>query len=337
MHDALVEWCAETLGYRPPARIERIGTGHSRAMLRLQFDDGRRAVVRMEQGGVFGTSGAEEARVMAALRARGAPVAAIVADEPTGTVTGRPFFVMEDLAEGAGTALDGSDERRVDDETAASFVATLHGLHALGTDHDFGFDLVPDRPDDATPAQVERWRATYRAATGEPIPLLEEAAAWLTRNAPPLERLSVVHGDAGPGNFVRVDRGAGRPEVVLTDFEFCHLGDPAEDWSFCLTMRGARTMPSERWLALFAEHAGVDLEPERWRYWEAFNLFKGACANRTCLALFEDGRNPAPNMAIIGTALHQVFLRRLVDIVGSRPSPPSRVPEGDRHQGRSHA
>ena len=54
---------------------------------------------------------------------------------------------------------------------------------------------------------------------------------------------------------------------------------------------------------------------DRWRYWEAFNLFKGACANRTCLEVFEDGRNRAPNMAIIGTALHQVFLRRLVAIV----------------------
>jgi hypothetical protein len=61
------------------------------------------------------------------------------------------------------------------------------------------------------------------------------------------------------------------------------------------------------------------LDDERWRYWEAFNLFKGACANRTCLAVFEDGRNRAPNMAIIGTTLHQVFLRRLVDIVHDEP------------------
>ena len=74
-------------------------------------------------------------------------------------------------------------------------------------------------------------------------------------------------------------------------------------------------MPRERWLQLFREHADVDLSDDEWRYWEAFNLFKGACANRTCLALFESGVNPAPNMAIIGTTLHQVFLRRLVEIV----------------------
>lgn len=309
MSEALVHWCAAAVGARLPGRVGRIGTGHSRAMLRVTFADGRRVVVRMEQGGVFGTSGAEEARVMRALGAHGVPVAEILAEEPTGSVTGQPFFVMSHLD---GAEIAGGGERDVDDAAAASFVTTLSRLHAVRTDEDLGFDIVPDRPGDATPAQVERWRAVYRAASPEPIPLLEEAAAWLIRHAPPLERLAVVHGDAGPGNFVH---DAGKV-VALTDFEFCHLGDPAEDWSFCLTMRGARTMPPERWLDLFAEHAGVELPPERWRYWEAFNLFKGACANRTCLTLFEDGRNRAPNMAIIGTALHQLFLRRLVDIVG---------------------
>lgn len=340
MHEALVDWCAAKLEAELPGRVERIGTGHSRAMLRVTFGDGRRVVVRMEQGGVFGTSGIEEARVMTALRARGVPVAEVLADEPTGSVTGRPFFVMEHLA-GTDGGSPAEGERHVDDATAVSFVTTLHELHEVNTNDDLGFDTVPDRPDDATPSQVERWRSTYRSASPEPIPLLEEAAAWLTRNAPPLERLAVVHGDAGPGNFVSVDGGADGRVVALTDFEFCHLGDPAEDWSYCLTMRGARTMPPERWLDLFAEHAGVDLPPDRRRYWEAFNLFKGACANRTCLALFEDGRNRAPNMAIIGTALHQLFLRRLVDIVGSvdidtgaTPSFPSRP---DRHERSSHA
>jgi aminoglycoside phosphotransferase (APT) family kinase protein len=307
MHEALLEWVGAAIGAPLPGRVERIGTGHSRAMLRLTFADGRRVVVRMEQGGVFGTSGAEEARVMRALRARGVPVAEIVADEPTGAVTGQPFFVMAHL-----DGTEGGDERGIDDETAAAFVATLAALHELDASRDLGFDVVPDEPGQATPRQVERWLGVYRSASPDPIPLLEEAAAWLVLNAPPLERLSVVHGDAGPGNFVH---DAGRV-VALTDFEFCHLGDPAEDWSFCLAMRGARTMARQRWLDLFAA-SGFTMSEERWRYWEAFNLFKGACANRTCLALFESGANRAPNMAIIGTTLHQVFLRRLVDLTAS--------------------
>ena len=315
MRDALAAWVAATTGADGAVSTVRIGTGHSRAMYRLSYADGSRYVVRMEQGGVFGTSGREEARTMRGLLAAGFPVATIVAEEPTGTVTGQPFFVM--------TYLDGAaseDERAIDEATAIAFVRMLRTLHDVDAD-EIAFDIRPDHPDQATHAQIDRWHAVYRSATTRPIPLLEEAAAWLHHHAPPLQRIAVVHGDAGPGIFVH-DGGS---IVALTDFEFTHLGDPAEDWSFCLAMRGVRTMPRERWLALFAEHAGVSMTPERWRFWEAFNLFKGACANRTCLSLFESGRNRAPNMAIIGTALHQLFLRRLVDLVVAPAPDPSGV------------
>jgi aminoglycoside phosphotransferase (APT) family kinase protein len=120
-----------------------------------------------------------------------------------------------------------------------------------------------------------------------------------------------VHGDPGPGNVLCADGQV----LAVTDWEFAHVGDPAEDWSYSLSMRGSRTMPREAWLELFEREAGVRMSDQQWRYWEAFNLFKGACANRTCLGLFQSGENRAPNMAIIGTALHHSFLRRLVDII----------------------
>ena len=307
MTQQIARWLEDELGLRAPVSLSRIGTGHSRAMYVATSADLRRVVVRVEQGGVFGTSGVEECRVMRALHADGFPVAAIVGEEPTGTVAGNPFFVMEFLA-----GAEAADERAVDEATAASFVRELHRLHRIDGSG-YRFDLAPPSASDATPMQIDRWQRVYRAASVRPIPLLDEAAEWLRRHAPALDRTAVVHGDAGPGNFVHAE---GRV-VAVTDWEFAHLGDPAEDWAFCLTMRGARTMPRERWLELFAEHAGFTMDEGGWRYWEAFNLFKGACANRTCLAVFEDGRNRAPNMAIIGTALHQTFLRRLCDIVGA--------------------
>ncbi len=302
---ALADWLSATIGLAEPVTVTRLGTGHSRAMLVATAADGRRVVVRMEQGGVFGTSGVEESRVMRGLRAAGYPVAEIVAEEPTGDVCGQPFFVMA-FVDGAAAG----DERAVDADTAAAFVTELHRLHGMDG-RDLGFDLHPADAAEATALQIDRWRDVYRSAVDRPIPLLEEAAAWLRHGVPTGGTLGVVHGDAGPGNFVH----AGGKIVVVTDWEFAHLGDPAEDWAFCLTMRGARTMPGEAWLDLFATHAGFSLRADEWRYWEAFNLFKGACANRTCLRLIESGGNRAPNMAIIGTVLHQVFLRRLVDIV----------------------
>ena len=302
----LLRWLADVVDTDfDGGSVSRIGVGHSRAMYRVTSRTGRRVVARVEQGGVFGTSGAEEVRVMRGLLRHGYPVATILAEEPTGDVLGRPFFVMSHL-DGA----EAADERAVDEATAGAFVDALARLHRLGTSG-IEFEIVPPSASDATALQIERWRRTYRAASERAIPLLEEAAAWLRVHAPPLARLSIVHGDAGPGNFVH----AGGAVVAVTDWEFAHLGDPAEDWAFCLTMRGARTMSRQAWLALFRDRAGIEMDDEHWRYWEAFNLFKGACANRTCLDLFERGINPAPDMAIIGTALHQTFLRRLVDIV----------------------
>lgn len=242
---------------------------------------------------------------MRGLHDAGFPVARIVADDLAGSALGRPLFLME-FVEGA----EGADERLVDDATAVSFVQTLRRLHELDG-ASLGFDLVPSTPGDATRMQIDRWHAIASHAGSQPVPLLDEAAAWLRLHAPSLRRLAVVHGDAGPGNFVHREGMV----AAMTDWEFAHLGDPAEDWSFCLTMRGSRTMPREAWLELFREHAGVELTDDQWRYWEAFNLFKGACANRTTLALFSAGVNRSPNMAIIGTALHQFFLRRLVDII----------------------
>jgi hypothetical protein len=59
---------------------------------------------------------------------------------------------------------------------------------------------------------------------------------------------------------------------------------------------------------------GIEIGSDLWRYWEVFNYFKGSCANLTCRRLYASGTNPAPNMAIVGTAVHRVFLRQLVEL-----------------------
>jgi aminoglycoside phosphotransferase (APT) family kinase protein len=235
---------------------------------------------------VFGTSGNEEFRVMQGLTRAGYPVAAPRWIEPTGDVLGQPFFVMDYIA-----GAEGLEERAMDEPAARDFVRILHRLHELDWQAAaLEFDLVPSAPGEASHVQIERWLGVYRAAMPEPIALLEEAAAWLHRHAPPLARMCVVHGDPGPGNLVHV---AGRV-VAVTDWEFAHLGDPREDWSFCLSMRGSRTLPRAQWLALYDELAGVRLDDDEWRYWEAFNLFKGACDRSAALCPRTALQRPSP-------------------------------------------
>jgi aminoglycoside phosphotransferase (APT) family kinase protein len=80
--------------------------------------------------------------------------------------------------------------------------------------------------------EIALWEGLYRQ-TRQPDPLIEFGLRWLTGKVPNVaERASIVHGDAGPGNFLFE---AGRVAALL-DWELAHLGDPLEDIAW-LSMR----------------------------------------------------------------------------------------------------
>lgn len=278
----------------------RLPGGHSRAMFDVDSSAGR-LLVRIERGGVFGTTSEAEVGLMQSLHAAGFPVARVRWFEPTGKVLGQPFFVMDYVE------ADRSDDGRpLDRATAAALVRAVAGLHAL----DPAVHLPAVDPEQATHILIEHWRNVGKSTGAPRVPLLDSAEMWLHQHAPAPTRVSLVHGDAGPDHMLKADGEV----VALTDWEFGHVGDPAEDWSNCMTIRGSQAMSAHDWRELFANEAGVKMNTEQWEYWEAFNLYKAACADRSCLGLFESGRNRSPDLAIIAAARHHTYLRRLVDI-----------------------
>ncbi len=311
--DQLTSWFADR--FAGPVRVTAasvISGGHSRRMLRVTVADptGREQafVVRIEQGGTFGTDGTREAMLMGSLRRAGVPVAPVRWIETSEQPLGHPFFVM-DLVAGSSA---------VDSGVLDAFVQTLAALHqldpaavadALGT--------PPPSPEKAVLTQIEHWSGVYRSSVGIAVPLLDEAAEWLRLTLRPTGPVAVVHGDPGPGNFLA---GDGRISAI-TDWEFGHYGDAAEDWAY-LAIRGRKLKDSSLWYADFARLVGVKHDEPIWRAWEAFNSFKGACANLTALRLFRVGTATTPNLLAIGTAVHYRFLRRLADLV-TAPAVPS--------------
>jgi aminoglycoside phosphotransferase (APT) family kinase protein len=301
---ALEAWLIASQISKGVSEVQRIATGNSRAMWKVVQTQGPPIVVRIEQGGVFGSDGTTEANRMRYLAGLGVPVAPVLGIEPTGTVLGHPFFVMQFVDSNSGSG----EDRSLPDAVAADYVKRLHGLHSNHSPSEWGATSAHA----ACLEQIDRWDALHRASVNQPVGALVAGADWLRSHLAVSGPAVVVHGDPGPGNFLH----DGERCLIFTDWEFVHGGHPCEDWAFLIRMRGARTMTEPQWLQLIERETGVVLDEPTMRYWAAFNYFKGACANLTCLAAFE-GPNPAPNMAIIGTALQRRFQHAMTDLIAT--------------------
>ncbi len=299
----LAEWLAEQAGQ--PATVQSatvIGGGFSRRMWRVRVAQGgavRNVIVRIEQGGMFGTNTVDEVRAMRALHSAGFAVPSVERVEESGQVLGEPFFVMEQVP-----GVVRLDDQGLDDIIRS--VAELHRVPVTVLDESgrSAQQVVDDN--------IEGWRAMYRKHAPE-SPLLELGADWLHANLVPTGPSVIVHGDAGPGNALF------DPERGLTtiDWEFAHVGDAAEDWAYLALIRGRRIMGPDEWKARLTAVADVRLDDEQWRMWLAYNHFRGACVNLSARTVFEQGTHRTADQLAIGVAVHLRFLSQLVEIVGT--------------------
>jgi aminoglycoside phosphotransferase (APT) family kinase protein len=109
---------------------------------------------------------------------------------------------------------------------AADFVDQLAKLHAIDAGHPALAALGdPHLPVAMTIAARLRQLSADNLASGAD-PLFALALGWLEANVPEDHGSPVVvHGDAGPGNFLYEDNRV----TALVDWELTHLGDPMED------------------------------------------------------------------------------------------------------------
>jgi aminoglycoside phosphotransferase (APT) family kinase protein len=109
---------------------------------------------------------------------------------------------------------------------------------------------------------------------GEPHPALELVLRWLRRyEPPPPARLVLVHGDYRIGNMLVTPEGLNG----VLDWEFAHLGDPAEDltwglvrdWRFGVdALHFGGIGPPDAVFAAYAAGGGQAPDPTTVRYWE---------------------------------------------------------------------
>jgi aminoglycoside phosphotransferase (APT) family kinase protein len=94
----------------------------------------------------------------------------------------------------------------------------------------YGLEFLPGtRKGDSVPVWIRRLRQELDA-TGEAHPVIELALYWLEHHAPPPNTLTLQHGDFRLGNLLVSHHDL----IGVIDWEFAHVGDPAEDLAWSL-------------------------------------------------------------------------------------------------------
>ena len=108
--------------------------------------------------------------------------------------------------------------------------------------------------------QIDGWRSYWTRKRLEPSVKLEALFAWLDSHLPPDQGIAptLVHGDYGFHNLI-MDEGE---VTAILDWEFAHMGDPAEDVNYCRQFI-ERYVPFDYFLARYLAHGGRPYDEAR--------------------------------------------------------------------------
>jgi aminoglycoside phosphotransferase (APT) family kinase protein len=94
------------------------------------------------------------------------------------------------------------------------------------------FYQPPEHSTDGVFSVINWWDRVWEEDSYEAIPVMRLASHWLRANAPPIDRVTVIHHDYRAGNFL-FDPETSRIDAIL-DWELSHLGDYHEDLAWTL-------------------------------------------------------------------------------------------------------
>jgi aminoglycoside phosphotransferase (APT) family kinase protein len=277
----------------PLAGATLLAGGASKESWAVDTADGRQLIVRRAGGGVIHLntlSLRDEFDVLVAAEEAGVRVPHPIAY--LGEVDGREAFAM---ARVVGETIGRRIVKAPPPGLAFELADELAKIHAIPRER------LPELP------ATELFAAVYAEldAVGEPHPALELGLVWC-RERLPLEREPVVlHGDFRIGNVAVDDSGL----VALLDWEFAHVGDPAEDlawplvraWRFGadgLHVGGVAEL--EPYLARYAARTGLEVPAEELYAWEVFGNVKWAVGALTQGRRHLRGEDRSVEYAILG-------------------------------------
>lgn len=195
--------------------------------------------------------------------------------EASGSVLGRPFFIMERLPGETMYGYAMKHPERVPDlrRQLADVIVDLHQIDWQAMD--LGVLGVPAHDRDHAEREIARWERELKDSMLAPYPLTAELFRYLKNNVPRAQRTAFCHGDIQPANLLVHE---GKLSAVL-DWELATLGDPLVDlgWS-CATIEkyfGAAWNADDFILRHYEARTGTRVDREALRFWKVFAFVKG--------------------------------------------------------------
>ena len=291
MREAFAAALRDVVG-EPVERAQLLAGGASKEAWAVDAG-GRELLVRRAAGGVIHQGTLTLEQEFEVLRA--AHEAGVKVPEPIaylGEVEGREAFLMERVrGETIGRRIVKAPPPGL--ETAlADELATIHAIPP---------ERLPflERAD-----PIARFYAELDSV-GEPHPAIELGLRWVAERLPRDRPPVVSHGDWRIGNLAVDEHGL----VAVLDWEFAHLGDPAEDlcwplvraWRFGADERRLGGVgDAEPYLARYAERTGLEVSPEETVVWEVFGNVKWAIGCLTQSRRHLNGQERSVELAVLG-------------------------------------
>lgn len=233
---SLAAYACARLPHADAVRVLRaypMGRGASNATYAVEFEvacDGRRwpwpCVLRLERGeGLLAPYNVErQFRTVRAVRRAGIPAPAAFWYESSPSVLGARFYLMERV-EGRSLPTFWFPREGEEVEAVAEALVAIHSLDWRRAGLAF---LAEGVPRDPLGTDLAGWRERARRRGVEGHQLVVALGERLRRDQPADARLSLLHGDPNPGNFLLRE---GRVAAVL-DWELAAIGDPRSDLGF---------------------------------------------------------------------------------------------------------
>jgi aminoglycoside phosphotransferase (APT) family kinase protein len=256
-------------------------------------------VLRIDTGRGVGTSVTDEFPLLDHVARLGLPVPEPLWLEDSVEPFGFPFIVFRRMpGASAGDLIEGAF--RKEPATAVALARVLARVHSAGG------QLIEDPAERGsavthTRALLTHYFNWWRSKKPFPSLVIETAFMWLFRRiGDGLGESTVVHADTGFHNLLLDEAGNG----CLLDWEFAHLGDPAEDLASC---RPAveKCMPWDEFLAEYAAYGGGPVSDFRLRYFEIWRPLRNAVLCGTVLHSLMNGEADDIDPLTIGLSTFQ--------------------------------